>query len=194
MKRNARRLLAAMASTTALVGCLGEPEIEDRWTRLDIQETNLSPGQSLAPGTTTINVAADVTFRSVITGVVVAELRVASGVPISSTVLDDPDAPPEAIAADVDRILANSVTAGRATRAITGWDHLIFPVDLTFDATVPDTLSAGGGLFLVTYLGDGEEIELEDGSDSLVVTPFISSETEILHTGYELRVDGGTAP
>jgi len=191
MKPSARSWLGVVAAA-ALSGCLGEPEIEDRWTRLDIRDSNVGPGQSMAPGTANVRVAADVTFRSVITGVVVAELRVSDTIRPSDTILDDPDAPPEAIAADVDRILANSVTAGRATRGITGWDHLIFPVDLTFEASIPDTVGANGGIFLVTYLGEGEEIELEDGRDSLLVTPFVSTDLEILHTGYELQVGGGT--
>jgi hypothetical protein len=75
---------------------------------------------------------------------------------------------------------------------VTGFDHLIHEVDLSFVASVPPAMFAGGsatgGLYLLLYLGDGEEIELPSGADSLVVTPFVSSDVEVLHTGFVLNV------
>ena len=53
---------------------------------------------------------------------------------------------------------------------------------------VPPAVLTSGGLFLVLYLGSGDEIELENGEDSLVVTPFVSSRREILHTGFPITI------
>ena len=38
------------------------------------------------------------------------------------------------------------------------------------------------------YIGAGEEVEQANGEDSLIVTPFISSDKEILHTGFPLTI------
>ena len=93
------------------------------------------------------------------------------------------------MAYDIDRILANSVTLGRATRAVTGWDHLQQELDLTFTGATPasgDTSAAG--LFLLCYMGAGDEVERQDGSDTLIVTPFISGQVHLLPIGMELAV------
>jgi hypothetical protein len=37
-------------------------------------------------------------------------------------------------------------------------------------------------------MGAGDEIELANGEDSLVVTPFVSTDKEILHTGFPLTI------
>lgn len=183
---------AALAlSAVFLGGCLGEPEIEDRWTRIDIESSSLVPYQTV-PGGTTIPVTGrmHVTYRAILTGVAVAELRGSTSIgPTSVIVHPDADRPP--MANDIDRILAQSVTLGRSTRAVTGWHHLIQPIDFSFDGVVPaggDSLATG--LFLLCYLGEGDEIELEDGSDSLIVTPFPSGQYQILPVGLELGVGG----
>jgi hypothetical protein len=95
------------------------------------------------------------------------------------------------MAQDIDGILAQSAPMGRATRAVTGWDHLVQRIDFAFDGFVPAAMDSSGppaGLFLVCYLGQGSEIELPDGRDSLVVTPFPSTPYEILPVGIELGV------
>jgi hypothetical protein len=61
-------------------------------------------------------------------------------------------------------------------------------VNLSFTALVPAAALTGGGLFLVLYMGAGDEIELANGEDSLVVTPFVSTDKEILHTGFPLTI------
>ena len=45
-------------------------------------------------------------------------------------------------------------------------------------------------------MGDGDEVELENGADSLVVTPFSVEGSEVLFTGFPLDVDvtGGPTP
>lgn len=193
--RRAAGVSALLLGATLLGGCLGEPEIEDRWTRIDLESTSLTPYQSLPPGPTPpISVRAAITYRSILTGFAVAELR-ASGTLSATDVVLHPDASRERMAQDIDHILQNSVTMGRATRAVTGWDHLIQHIDFNFTGVAPVSMDSAGvpigpatGLFLVCYLGEGEEIELANGDDSLVVTPFNSAQYEILPVGLELTV------
>jgi hypothetical protein len=191
------RQLAALAATATLVAALlsgcdafDEPTIEDRWTRLDFAASNVTPGQIVpAGGNVQVNVNAAITYRSILTGFVVAEMRASSTVTPDMVSLH-PDAPRELMAAQIDSLLTNSVSVGRATRAVTGWDHLIQHIDLTFTGSaVRDTSGAApAGLFVICYLGSGDEIELENGEDSLVVTPFPSAQYEILPVGLELSV------
>jgi hypothetical protein len=179
----------------AVCGCLGEPEVEERWTILDIESSNLSHGQALQAGASeSISVRAAITYRRIVTGFAVAELRASSTVPAGGVTLH-PDAPRVAMAQDIDNILANSVSLGRSVRAITGWDHLIQPIHFVFRATPSATIDSAGvpvgattGLFLLCYLGSGEEFELPGGADSIVVTPFPSTPNEILPVGMELQV------
>jgi hypothetical protein len=191
---HARRAAAcaslALVVALPLAGCLGKPEIEDRWTRIDVSNANVTPNQHLAAGSTApIALRATITYRAILTGFAVAELR-ASTVPIGQVVVA-PDADREPMARDIDNILANSVTLGRATRAVTGWDHLMQPIDFAFDGRVPSGTDSSGapvGLFLLCYLAQGEEMERADGSDTLIVTPFDSIQYEILPVGIELEV------
>lgn len=191
--RFGRRLAAGMvlaASSLLLAGCpLDKPKIEDRWTRIDFTATSLAPGQTMPLGQTPITVGADITYRSIVTGFAVAELRGSSSVTAGSVTIH-PGAPREVMAADIDRMLASSVTLGRATRAVTGWDHLIQHIDFTFTGDVPavlDSTGAPAGLFLVCYLGSGARLRRADGTDSLVVTPFNSAQYELLPIGMELQ-------
>ena len=87
---------------------------------------------------------------------------------------------------DVDRILGNSVSLGRANTLVTGFDHLIQDLTLEFDASVPPEMRSGGGLFLILYMADAEEVETESGEDSLVITPYLTSDADILSAGIEL--------
>ena len=51
------------------------------------------------------------------------------------------------------------------------------------------TNSSGAGasaLFLLVYLGAGDKVERNDGSDTLLITPFVSTEYELLPSGMEL--------
>ncbi len=101
-----------------------------------------------------------------------------------------------ASALEIETILNNSVTAGRAVKAVTGFDHLQQTINLAFSAQVPPEMTAGDpdssgfrGLYLLLYMAEGEEIELEGGADSMVVTPFRVEETQVLHTGHPLNID-----
>jgi hypothetical protein len=68
---------------------------------------------------------------------------------------------------------------------VTGWDHLIQNLNLGFTGTVP---ASANGLFLLCYLADGDKIELGNGSDTLVITPYTSTPNEILPVGMELGI------
>ena len=182
--------LLALASS----GCLGEPKVEDRWTRVDIAGSNLVTAQQVSAGSTLpITVSTDITFRRILTGYAVAELRASTS--LSPALLQlRPDADRLRMANDIDRLLATSVSMGRVTRAITGWDHLIQRIDFSFTGVVPgsvtDSLGTGpvAGLFLVCYLGSGQRIELANGMDSVAVTPFVSNVYEVLPVGLPLTV------
>jgi hypothetical protein len=193
-------LLLGLA-TVLLAGCLGEPGIDEQWTRIDIEGSNIAPNSALAPDTLRdITVSTALTYRSIITGFAVADLR-ASGVLGPGDVEVHPDASRLTMAHDIDRVLANSVSVGRATRAITGWNHLIQRIDFSFTGWAPaaiDTSVAPPGstvsYFLVCYLGEGDEVERQDGTDTLIVTPFKSDEYKILPIGMELVVRAPATP
>lgn len=178
-------VLAALLSG----GCFDEPEIEDRWTRIDVEASSVTPYGSLPPGTITpVTLSTRLTYRRIITGFAVADLRASSTFHAADLALH-PEAPRVPMAQQIDQLLANSVSVGRGTRAITGWDHLVQRVDFAFDAAVPAGLDSTGvppGLFLVCYLGSGEEVERIGMADTLIVTPFDSMQYELLPVGLEL--------
>jgi len=197
MIRSRRRGLVAALPLVSLIlaSCLGEPEIDQRWTLLEMVESTPQPTNSVvAGGTVDVTVSGRITYRKILTGFLVAEVRYSDSVTPSSVTLD-PTRHTLDVAQDVDRILANSVTAGRATKPVTGFDHLLQDVGLSFTAQLPDTAD-GGGVYLLLYMGEGDEIRLQDGRDSLVVTPFVSTDREVLHTGFALSVSqpGGGGP
>lgn len=200
--RHWSRLLRRSVAVSALpalalagAGCLGEPPLDERWTLLEFAaSTPAAQAPIQADQPIAVSVRGRITYRAIRTGFVVAELRY-SDVLAPAMVALDPDERTLESAQTVEYILANSVTAGRATRAVTGFDHLVQEVDLSFTAPVPAGLTAAAGdsaasrsLFLVLYLGEGDEVELEAGRDSLVVTPFDVEDTQVLFTGYPLRV------
>jgi hypothetical protein len=174
---------------TALWGCLDEPDIDETWTKLEF--LSVAPGPKQAPSASqpiNVRVKGRVTYRSILTGFLVAEVRYSPTIAPSSVALN-PDEHTLRDAESIDRILANSVTAGRATRASTGFDHLMQDVDLNFAATVPAGYAPGtGGLYLLLYMGDGEEVERVNNTDTLIVTPFVSTQKEVLHTGFAINI------
>jgi hypothetical protein len=181
-----------LLGTVTLAGCLDKPKIEDRWTRVDVVSASVAPRQMLPPGATqAFTLHTTVTYRQVLTGFAVAELRASDSLGAAAMTVA-PDAPRESMAQSIDDILQHSHSLGRATRAITGWDHLIQPIDFGFSATTP--AAAGSRLFLLCYLGSGARLELPSGADSIVITPFVSSQHEVLPVGMELFVSGAGAP
>ncbi len=194
--------LALLVTGLLAGGCLDEPGIDERWTLLELTGVTPLPDQAVsADSAVAVAVSARITYRAIRTGYLVAEARYCDPAPDGSDGLDS-DAHDLDQALAVERILATSVTAGRATRAVTGFDHLVQPIDLHFDAAVPPAMFTGSpdsvgrrGLFLVLYLADGEKIERDDGTDTLVVTPFPVEESQVLFTGFPLRVTpGGGTP
>jgi len=184
------------ALVTAFAGCLGEPGIEERWTLLEIVDAQPTEAGSYAPGTPTpVTMNARITYREVLTGHLVADLRATSTITPADVALDADD--PRAVALDVDRILQDSVSLGADAVAITGWDHLRQEISFGFDGgllapTEADSsiASAGSapvnatGLFLLLYFADDvEEVELDSGEEIEVIHPALSADVDILSTG-----------
>src|SRR4029450_10050273 len=93
--------LASGLLAVGLVGCFDEPGIEDTWTRIDIDSSNIRPSQVLAGGATVpIVVNGKVTHRAIRTGFAVAELRASSSVSEASVAVH-PEAPRAAMAQDI---------------------------------------------------------------------------------------------
>ncbi len=183
--------VAVVVLLLAGIGCLGEPEIDERWTLLEMQSVSPQPGQAQAAGSPiNVSVSSRITYRQILTGFLVAEVRYSDSVSPAEVTLDH-GAHTAEVAQSIDRILANSVTAGRATKAVTGFDHLMRDVRLSFTAQIPPEMFdavGGDGLYLVLYMGSGDEVRLQDGRDSLVVTPFVSGQHEVLFTGFALDI------
>jgi hypothetical protein len=197
LSRSWRPVAVALAAAVLAVlpGCLDEPEVDERWTLLEMLESSpVSQARIASDATVAVSVKGRITYRAIHTGFMVAELRYSPVLTAASIALD-PDTHDLDQARLVDLVLENSVTAGRATRAVTGFDHLMQDIDLSFDGWVPPEMTASwpdsgmtGRLFLILYLAAGDEIELGGGRDSLVVDPFLSRDYEILGTGLELQV------
>jgi hypothetical protein len=196
------RLLLPFASAflvTALAGCLGEPGIEERWTLLEIVDAQPTEAGAYAPGSPTpVEMNARITYRELLTGHLVADLRATTTITPADVALDADD--PRAVALDVDRILQDSVSLGADAVPITGWDHLQQEISFGFDGgllapTEADSsiASAGSvpvnaaGLFLLLYFADDvEEVELDSGEEIDVIHPALSSDFDILSTGIGL--------
>ena len=192
-----RLLVSSLASAVlalVLAGCFDAPKIEDRWTRVDMTGASLAPGEPVSAGSTIpVQVASDIYYRRILTGYAVAELRASTS--ISPGMLQmNPNADRLGMATDMDRLLATSVSMGREARAFTGWDHLIQHMDFAFTGLVPgsvtDSVGTGptAGLFLVCYLGSGVKVERQDGTDTVIVTPYASAPYQILPVGLSVTV------
>ena len=186
--------LACAALALAVAGCLEAPKLEDRWTRVDMTGASLAPAQSVPAGSTIpVQLSSDLYYRRILTGYAVAELRASTTFSPGMLQLA-PGADRLRMANDMDRLLATSVSMGREARAVTGWDHLIQHIDFAFTGVVPgsvtDSLGTGptAGLFLVCYLGSGVKVERQDGTDTVIVTPYPSTPYQILPVGLSVTV------
>jgi hypothetical protein len=178
----------------ALAGCFDAPKLEDRWTRVDMLGASLAPAQPVTAGSTIpVQVSSDLYYRRILTGYAVAELRASTTIAPGMLQMN-PNADRLRMANDMDRLLATSVSMGREARAVTGWDHLIQHIDFAFTGVVPGTVtdSVGtgptAGLFLVCYLGSGVKVERQDGTDTVIVTPYPSTPYQILPVGLSVTV------
>jgi hypothetical protein len=197
--RRSVALLAAPAALLALAGCLGEPDISERWTLLEILDASPTQPDGYAPGgATPVTVTARITYREVLTGFLVADLR-ASDTLTPADVALDADAPLD-VARDVDRVLENSISLGAQAVPITGWDHLIQEVPFSFAGGVPAPTVAdssvasaattpvnAAGVFLLLYFADDvEQVELASGEEIDVIHPTFSTERNVLSAGIEI--------
>jgi len=193
-------LAGAGAALFALSGCLTEPPLEDAWTKVEIVSVTPSSADGLAfDSTSTVTVRARITYREIVTGSVIAELRAVPPEELGEAPLDAMNPRLES-AQRIDRILSNSVALGTGTRLVTGFDHLIQDVVLILemgaapaDSASADSLDPGGApgandaLIIVAYMGDAEEEEMENGEEVLVIDPFLTTERRILSSGFDLR-------
>ena len=184
-----RALLAMLTvSASALISCLDEPGIDETWTKLEFTSVTPGPKQTRSVSQPiNVTVKGRVTYRSILTGFLVAEVRYSPTIAPWSVALN-PDEHTLKDAESIDRILANSVTTGRATYPSTGFDHLMQDIDLNFTALLPAGATTAGGCYLLLYMGDGEQVERVNNTDTLIVTPFVSKQKEVLHTGFALNI------
>src|SRR4029450_7361539 len=121
--RPRRELAVASLVVAALLGgCVfDEPDLEDRWTRLDIEGSNVPLTRVFVAGARESGaVSAAITHRKIGTGFAVTELRASSSLGPLDVALSE-NAPRLRMATDIDRVLANSLTLGRATPSRAGW-------------------------------------------------------------------------
>jgi hypothetical protein len=182
-------LPAAVLVAALAAGCLDSPSTEETWTRIELlSATPATRDEIVGRAAVPVEVRARITYRELLTGFLVAELRSAPTIaPADVDLTDDPDDDEDGleIARDVDFIIQNSVPFGIDAIPITGFDHLIQEATLSFDATFPDSAAGGGVYLLVYFASDVEELEDENGNeiDSLSVTPTFSTERDILSAG-----------
>jgi hypothetical protein len=195
IRKYAARVALAVLCSCLLAGCFDAPKLEERWTRVDIEGANLVAFQTLTLGLPeSVSVSAAITYRQILTGYAVAELRVSPTITPGSVPIS-PGAVRLPMAQAIDSLLLHSISIGRATRAVTGWDHLIQHVDLNFNAVVPAVLDStgttGGGLFMVCYLGSGDRVRRLGMADTIIVTPFKSAEYQVLPIGMTFQTVAG---
>lgn len=170
-----------------LTGCLGEPGVEELWTRLDIASpTN---GGALVVEDGSVTVAGSITYRRILTGSVIVEVRVSDVIGPEDVNLD-PAVPRMDALHDVETILSNSRAVGGTSMPVTGWDHLIHSFELTFEAGLPAD-PGPGAIFVLLYFGEVEEIETPSGGEQTVFHPADFEEMEILPAGAEILTVAG---
>lgn len=170
----------------ALPGCsnLGEPEIADLWTRLDLAEA-----PSVDSGTGEVRFVGQITYRRVITGSVIAEIRI-SDLYTAEHFAFDPDTPREDMLRDVERLLAGSTSLGGVGVLVTGWDHLVQRIPLAIEASLPQPIPDGA--FLVLYFGEVEEVEMASGETFDLFIPAAFTEDRILPIAFPLGSAAGS--
>jgi hypothetical protein len=173
---------AVAAVALFLSGCLGTPPIEETWTRIELVTLTPATRQELS-GSAALSLEARMTFRELLTGFLVADLRSSTLSPSEVDLEDDPDDDEDGleVAREVDRILGSSSSLAVEAIPITGFDHLIRRLTFELDAAVSD--SSGSNLYLLVYFSDDVQ-EVEDGEmESIVVTPTLSTQRDILSAG-----------
>lgn len=185
-RRGSEILRSILAGAIALfaAGCLEAPELEDRWTRLDVVGIST---QSNAPTKwgepVVIHARGRVTYRAVLTGAVAMELRYSDGIGFADVQLEE-DADRLAMTADIEHILEGSTVLAAASQPVTGFHKLIQEIEFELEATLPP--GPDGGLFVIFYFGEEEEVEGPGGEMETVVRPIEFEAREVLPGGREL--------
>jgi hypothetical protein len=164
IRRSRGPAIFAAAVTVILLatGCGEEPGPEDLLTLVEL-DSNPSPPDS------TLMARARVSFRDWFNGGLVLEKRVGSSALASSLaplLIGDEEEQAQAWAL----VMAGSVSAGLNEQLVVGYQGLIRDIELELPggAIANDSTAT----FLVAYLADIEEIEIEGQPDSLVITPY----------------------
>jgi len=164
-------------------GCLDAPELEDRWTRLDVVELSTRENAPTKWGEpVSIHARGRITYRAVLTGAVAMELRYGDTIGFADVQLED-EADRLAMTADIERILESTTVLAGASQPVTGFHKLIQEIDFDLEATLP---AGPGGLFVIFYFGEEEEVEGARGEMETVVRPIEFSAREVLPGGREL--------
>ena len=165
-------------------GCFDSPPIEETWTRIELLSSSVNTREEFAGGAVIpLQVDARITFRELLTGFLVVDVRSSATLTAADVDLeDDPDDDEDGldVARDVDRILLDSVSLAVEAVPITGFDHLIRDLEIQLDAAVPDGV---GNIFLLVYFSDDVEEVEEDDMESIIVTPTLSTERDVLSAG-----------
>ncbi|MCA9727616.1 MAG: hypothetical protein KC729_08030 [Candidatus Eisenbacteria bacterium] len=175
--------LAAIAVFT-LSGCLEAPELEDRWTRLDVVSLTTEANAPTKWGEpVTLHARGRITYRAVLTGAVAMELRYSDAIGFADVQLED-DVDRLAMTEDIEQILAGSTVLASGAQSVTGFHKLIQEIDFDLQANLP--AGPEGGLFVIFYFGEEEEVEGPGGEMETVVHPIEFAAHEILPGGMEL--------
>ncbi|MEZ4650279.1 MAG: hypothetical protein R3E97_16145 [Candidatus Eisenbacteria bacterium] len=188
MQATARHLrgllaLACVLAMPTLGGCLGAPEIEDQWTRLDVVEVESG---AIDPVTDEagLRVRGRITFRSILTGSLIMEIRSSETLGAKDVDLRD-EADRLVTTRQIQTLLESTGASGGSSRAVTGFDRLIQEVDFYFPGGVP-AAPAGGAVFAVFYFGDVEEVREPGGGETVVITARDFESEHILPGAYVL--------
>jgi hypothetical protein len=190
-----RRAAPHVALACALLtGCLTKPPVEESWTKLEIVDVQSSP-PSGEDSTGTINVRARITYRAIVTASIIADVRYTTDPALVTDLATNPldSVEPQLESAQrVDVLSQNSTSLVFADQLVTGFDHLIQEVDLaiagdpfTADSTV--TPDSTGALLVVLSMAAVDEVELEDGEEMLVVTPYLTTDLDVLSAALPLE-------
>ena len=176
-------LILAATMTSLATGCLESPELEDRWTRLDIVGLSTESGAAKWGDPVSIRARGRITYRAVLTGAVAMELRYSDAIGFADVQLEE-GVDRLAMTADIERILEGSTVLAAASQAVTGFHKLIQEIDFDLDTTLPP--GPAGGLFVIFYFGEEEEVEGPRGEMETVVRPLEFEALEVLPGGREL--------
>jgi hypothetical protein len=176
-------LIVAASMTLLAAGCLESPELEDRWTRLDVIELSTESGAAKWGDPVSIRARGRIIYRAVLTGAVAMELRYSDAIGFADVQLEE-DVDRLAMTAEIEQILEGSTVLAAAAQAVTGFHRLIQEIDFDLEATLPP--GPAGGLFVIFYFGEAEEVEGPGGEMESVIRPIDFETREVLPGGREL--------